>query len=87
MMQMPPQYTETYRGHAIRISAATAASAPQRFSPHIEWVEQLTPQHVFYKLTSDDTSFSDPTAAVGHGVRMVRRWIDRMLATTPTSPA
>lgn len=87
MMHMPPQHAETYRGHAIRISAATAASAPQRFAPHIEWVEQLTPQHVFYKLTPDDTSFTDPAAAVGHGVRLVHRWIDRMLAGSTATPA
>ena len=83
MMHQPEQHAETYRGHAIRIRAAAAATAPNRYAPQIEWVEQLTPQHVFYKLTPDDTSFADPRSAVGYGVQMVRRWVDRMLATAP----
>lgn len=81
MMHSPEQHAETYRGHAIRISAAAAATAPERYAPHIEWVEQITPQHVFYKLSPDDTSFTDPRAAIGYGVDLVRRWVDRMLAT------
>lgn len=81
MMHMPEQHAETYRGHAIRISAAIAASASHRFEPRIEWVEQVnTPQHVFYKIAADESSFSDPLTAIAHGVKLVRRCVDRMLA-------
>lgn len=83
MMYTPEQHAETYRGHTIRISAAAAADAPHRFLPRIEWVEQTTPNHVFYKLSADDLTFADPVAAIAYGVNMVKRWVDRMLSTAP----
>jgi hypothetical protein len=88
MMYTPEQHAETYRGHTIRISAATAPDAPHRFLPRIEWVEQIAPQHVFYKLSTDGLTFADPVTAISYGVNLVKRWVDRMLATAPdTSPA
>lgn len=79
MMHLPEQHAEMYRGHTIRISAADAADAPHRYAPRIEWVEQVdTPRHVFYKLTPDESTFSDPLAAVTYGVNLVKRWVDRM---------
>jgi hypothetical protein len=83
MMYSPEQHSETYRGHAIRISAAAASDAPHRFLPRIEWVEQLAPNHVFYKLSAGDMTFADPVSAIAHGVALVKRWVDRMLSTTP----
>jgi hypothetical protein len=84
MMHMPEQHAEMYRGHTIRISAAVSADAPHRFAPRIEWVEQVnTPRHVFYKIAADESSFPDPLTAIAYGVKLVRRCVDRVLATTP----
>jgi hypothetical protein len=84
MMHMPEQHAEIYRGHAIRISAAVAPDAPHRFEPRIEWVEQVNaPQHIFYKVAADASSFADPLTAIAHGVKLVRHCVDRMLAQPP----
>lgn len=81
MMQMPAQHQEHYRGHEIRVSAAALAHAPGRFGPCIDWVERTSGgAPAFYKLRDDDTSFVEPAAAIAHGVALVRRWVDRMLA-------
>jgi hypothetical protein len=81
MMHMPEQHAEVYRDHAIRISAAVAPGSPNRFEPRIEWVERVnTPQHVFYKIAADASSFADPLTAIAYGVKLVRGCVDRMLA-------